>query len=358
MEMAESGIDLTTIWDKYQLGELEAGIHNLFPTMEFSMEAILGKVLKGDILGCLSDLITSVIQNLSAELSGMKNLVVYLLILGIVSALLSHLIEVFDNHQVADISFYFMYLLLITILMKSFHWVAGIAYEAVENIVTFMKLFIPTYLISMSAASGIASAYAYYQLIIFLLFGVENVLLAFILPMIYGYVMLALLNGIWVEERLTLLIEFMGKGIRLCLKGAIGLITGISLFQSMITPVIDSARTAALQKTISMIPGIGNVTDGVIEVVMCTAVLIKNSIGVVCLLLLCLLCLVPMIKIFVVAGLLKFSAALLGIVCNRRITGCTNKVGEGSMLLFQTVGTAMVLFGIMIAVAAYTINPR
>lgn len=349
-------IDVPSIWEQYHMGELQQKVDGLFPTFEFSLKELFTRLLAGDVLGTLADALQSVIRGMAAEAAGIKNIMLTLLILGIVSALLSHFTDVFDNHQVADISFYLVYLLLMAILLKCFHEAAQTAAGAVSDIVTFIKVFIPTYFISVGVAGGGVTAYAYYQLLLFLIYGVEQILFAVVLPFIYSYVLLAVINGIWSEERLTILLEFIQKCIGSVLKAAIGIVTGISLFQSMITPVIDSLKSSVLQKAVSAIPGIGNVADGVVEMVVGSAVLIKNSIGIVILILLTGACLVPLLKILLIAGVLKLSAAFMGIISDRRITGCTNKVGEGSFLLFKTTGTAMVLFIITIAIAAYTTN--
>ena len=65
-----------------------------------------------------------------------------------------------------------------------------------------------------------------------------------------------------------------------------------------------------------------------------------------------LLCAVPLFKIAVIAVVLKCAAAFMGIVSDRRITACVNRIGDASMLLLRTTGTAMLLFLIAIAVAA------
>lgn len=93
-----------------------------------------------------------------------------------------------------------------------------------------------------------------------------------------------------------------------------------------------------------------------VDVVIGSAVVIKNSIGVVMLILLLAVCIVPLLKIFAIAMLLKLSATLLGIISDKRITACTDKVGNGSVLLFRTAGTALILFLITISVAAFTTN--
>lgn len=351
---AETGMDFGNLWGEYGLNEVEQNLQGMMPGYEFDTKEIMKEIMQGKIGGAAALIWNGVKEKLVSELAGMKNIFASILILGIISALFSNFSDVFQNHQIADISFYFLYLLLMAVLMKVFLAAADITYETVENIVLFIKMFIPTYFMAVGAATGAATAAVYYQFTLVLAYGVEKLLLSFLIPLIYSYVLLALMNGIWAEERLNLLLEFLKKGIGIGLKVAMGAITSLSLFQSMITPVLDGLRSSAVKKAISVIPGIGSLAEGVTEMVIGSAVLIKNSIGILLLLLLLAICLVPLAKLLVIACMMKGSAALAGIVSDKRITGCTNQVGDGSMLLFRTAFTAVALFIIMIAIVAYT----
>lgn len=349
-------INIETIWQDYGLDRLQEGLGTLFPDYSISLSDLMSEVLKGDVLGALTHLIQGAIGGMTSQFTGLKNILVWLVVLGIVSALMSHFVEIFDKHQIADISFYFMYLLLTAVLLKCFSQAARTAVDTVNNIVLFIKMLVPTYLISVGVATGTTTVSAYYQLLLLMIYGVENILVAGVLPFVYSYIMLAVVNGIWIEEKLTLLIELIEKGIRWVLKASVGLVTGISIFQAVITPVIDSVKASALQKAISAIPGVGNAADGVVELVVGSAVVIKNSIGIVLLILLIVLCAAPLLHIFLIAIVLKAAAAFMGIVSDKRITACTNKVGEGSMLLLRTTGTALVLFLITISIVATATN--
>lgn len=349
-------MDLESIWADYGLDELQAGLDTLFPRYDISLADLMQRILQGDIIGALSDFLQESIAEMAGATLGMKNVFVWLLVLGVVSALMSHFVEVFDKHQVADLSFYFMYLLMSAILLKCFVQAAQTAVETLESITLFIRLLMPAYLLAVGVATGSMTAGAYYQLLLLLIYGVEQILLGIVIPLIYSYCLLAMINGIWIEEKLTLIIEFLEKVVGWILKAAVGVVTGISIFQSVLTPVMDSVKNSALQKTISVIPGIGNAADGVVELTVGSAVVIKNSVGLVLLLLLLLLCAAPLAKIFITALLLKAAAAFMGIVSDKRVTACANRTGDAGLLLFRTAGTAMLLFLISIAIVAVTTN--
>lgn len=349
-------VELNSIWQDYGLDKLEEGIHTLFPEKSFSLSQLLSQMMSGDIIGAIMQLFQGSASHIISQLSGMKNVFIWLLVLGVVSALMTHFMEVFDKQQIADLSFYFIYLLLSVILLKCFSQASAVAVSAIENIILFIKLLLPTYLLAVGIATGSTTVGASYQLMLLLIYGVESILLGIVVPLVHSYVMLSVVNGIWIEEKLTLLIELVEKCIGWVLKAAVGVVTGISLFQAVVTPVIDSVKQSTLQKAISAIPGIGNAAEGVMELVLGSAVVIKNSIGVILLILLLVLCAAPLIQIFITAALLKAAAAFIGIVSDKRITSCANRTGEAGMLLFRTVGAAMLLFLISIAFVAATTN--
>ena len=344
--------DLSLIWQDYGLDRLQEGIAALFPERQLSLERLFSLVMSGDIFGAFELLFQGGISDFFGQLAGMRNVFVWLLVLGIVSSLMTHFVEIFDRHQVADMGFYFMYLLFTAILLKSFSQAVDIAVGTVDNIILFVRLLSPAYLLSVGVSSGMVTAGASYQLLLLAVYGVEYVLSAGLIPLINSFVMLSVVNGIWAEEKLTLLIDLLGRIIGWVLKGALGVVTGGGVFQALITPVVDSASSSALRKLISAIPGVGNTISGVAELALGSAVVIRNSIGVILLLLLLLLCAVPILKIGVIAGLLKAAAAFMGIVSDRRITVCADRTGDAGLLLMRATGTAMLLFLITIAVTA------
>lgn len=349
-------IDLGKVWQDYQLADIDQKLSGLFPGNQINLEDLFSTILSGDIIGGIADTLQAAVSGIAAQLNSLKEVFIWIMILGIVAALIAHFIEIFDNHQIADIGFYFTYLLMIAILMRCFLSASLVAAETIDKIVTFIQIFIPAYFLSVGVATGALTATTGYQLILLIIYLIEHVLLTIILPLIYSYVLLSVINGIWIEEKLTLLVDGLEKIIRFLLKASLGVVTGISALQSMITPAIDSVKATALQKTVSAIPGVGDVADGVVEVVLGSAVVIKNSIGLVMLLILVAISAAPLIEILITAFLLKAAAAFLGIVSDKRVTACTDKVGNGSQLLFKTTGTSLLLFLITVSVAAYTTN--
>lgn len=349
-------VEFNNVWENYGLEELQNGLDSLFPQYQLPLQNMLEKILTGDVLGVIGDVFLSCSHGILQQFVTLKNVFVWLLLLGIAASIVSHFADVLNKHQVADLSYYFMYLLSVTVLLRCFLYVSDVAGKALENIVLFMQMVVPAYLLSVGVATGIATVGAYSQLFILIIYGVEQILGKGVFRLISGYMVLTMLNGIWIEERLALLVEFMKKIVLFVLKAALWLVTGVSMFQSVITPVLDCVKTGVWQKVISTIPGVGNVSEGIMGMVLGSAVVIKNSIGVVLLLLLVILCATPLLQMFAMAWVLRLVAAVLGIISDKRLVDCTNRMGEGCMLLLRTVATAMALFLIVVSILAMATN--
>ncbi len=281
-----------------------------------------------------------------------------ILLLGIVAALFVNFADLFQDHQVSDLAFYFVYMLLIAVLLKSFESGMSIVRGILESVTVFMKLYIPTYMITVGSAAGVASASVYYQILLFIVYLIERGYLTILLPVVYSYVLLTVINGIWMEEKLALLLELLGKVIGVSIKITMGVITGFSILQSMISPVIDSLQSSAIKKAMAAIPGIGGLTEGMFEMVVGSAVLVKNSVGLFITLVLIVVCCVPVLKLLLLGGVIKLSAALMGIISDRRMTNCANRVGDGNLMLLKIALSSVGMFVIQIAVITYTTSGR
>ena len=169
-------ICLDEVWQNYNMDELQQGINSLFPESDFSLAEIMEKLWIGDFTGVAKYLFEGTIGVAIRELGAYRDILLLLLLLGIASSILTHFVEIFDRHQIADLAYYFIYLLFTMILFRCFEQTAQIAREVLDNIVLFIQLLVPTYLLAVGVAGGLVTAGAYSQIFMVVVYGVENLL--------------------------------------------------------------------------------------------------------------------------------------------------------------------------------------
>ncbi|MBS6397527.1 MAG: stage III sporulation protein AE [Clostridiales bacterium] len=283
------------------------------------------------------------------ELMLQKQMWMHILILAIAAAVLLHFADVFQNKSVSQISFCMIYMILFLLLMASFKSSLGIAREVMDNMRDFMTVLAPAYFLALTLTSYLTSAGIYYEFILLLISAVRWFTENFVLPCIEIYVLLMLVNYLSKEARLTRFAELTSMLVGWSLKGALALVTGFHMIQGIISPAADAFRTTTISRGIDLVPGVGEVSGSVTDLVLGSAMLIKNGIGAAALIALIFLCLIPLVKLLVIMAAYYVLAAVLQPVSDERITGCLTGMGNGVRLLFQSVFTVLVLFLLTIA---------
>ena len=96
--------------------------------------------------------------------------------------------------------------------------------------------------------------------------------------------------------------------------------------------------------------GFGNAINGVTEVALGTAVIIRNGIGVVGIIILVCIGIRPVIRLALLAFLYKLLAAVVQPVSDKRMTGALSTIGNGYVLFLKVLLCMELLIFITIAI--------
>ena len=325
-------------------GELE----RFMPTFGDMFEDFYQQLLSGEVPG-LDMIWEMVINTVKENIADMSHVIISLLMIGVISAVLHQCGNLFGNRQIADLAFYFTYLYAVILLLQVFYVMAETAVTVVESIISFTQILIPAFYIAVAMCYASVTAGAFYQLNLLLLYAVEIIFPEIVIPMITCYVFISVISGSTEDDRFADLIQLFKKGVSLLVKICITTVTGVGVMKSLIHPVADGVSYTMFQKTVAAIPGIGDVTDSVSKMLLGSALLIKNSIGIATLIMMILLVCAPLTKIFILACIIKVSGACVGMFGDKRMTKCIDRVSEGGFMLLKATLAVVMFFFILIA---------
>ena len=342
--------------DELDFGELQDSIDEMFPTYDFDFRESILKLLKGELPLSRETLQELLKEAAFAELSNQKSMVFQIMVLAIAAAVFSNFVKVFEKNQISDIAFYMIYLLLFVILMKAFGDLGRMTETHLRQMLHFMKLLLPTYLVVASLAAGSLTAIAFYELTLVFIAAVQVLMTYVVLPGIRFYVLFLLLNHLGKEEHFSKLAELIHLALSWLMKTLLAFVVGIQTVQALLLPAIDSLKNSVWTKATGALPVLGNTLNAVTETVLGTAVLLKNAVGVAGLLVIVLICLAPVVRLLVCTFLYKAVGAAVQPISDRRITECISGVGEGAALLLKTISVTCVIFLITLAMVTASIR--
>ena len=325
------------------LADVQKMLDDFMGADSFSMKEALIKLTRGERAFSKEAVQEFVYRFFFYQLDQEKELFVKLILLILLSAVLTSFAEVFENNQIGDISFFVVYLLFFTILMDSFSKMSSSLEKTISWMTEMMKGLAPAYYMTVCAASGAASAVVFYEGVLLMVWGIQWLLLTVLLPASGMYVLLQLVNSLSREEMLGKMAELLNTAVSWGLKSLLAAVVGLQIIRNLVAPVMDSVKRGLLSKAAGALPGVGNAVNMVTELVVTSAVLVRNCLGVVILVVFVLIGAGPMLHYGILSLLYRLLAAVAQPVSDRRMVRALGTMGEGCALLLRILFTAEVL---------------
>ncbi len=337
---------------EFDFDEIEESLQDMFPGEKISFQDVVGSLMSGDTEETGSLLVEYLTDLIGYEFRYNRHNLVYILLIALSAAVFRNFAGAFQSRQISDISFYVLYMLLITLCLTSFQTAAQGLESRLDALAGFMRVLCPSYFLAVAFASGSATSLFFYNVILFLIYLVELVIVRFLLPVIHIYIMVRVLGNLTGEDFLSEFAELIRKIVTWILRTLLTCVVGINVVQGLLAPAVDTLKRSALARTAEALPWVGNVLGGTADIVLGTAVLIKNGIGMAGAVIAVLICALPLLQMALMALMYKLAAALVQPVSDKRITACISGVSEGYEMMVRVIFTAGLLFLLTIAVVA------
>ena len=337
---------------EFDFDEIEDSLTQMFPQEKITFGEVVSSLISGDMEETIRMFLQFLADQVSYEFDYNRKNLVYVLLVALTAAVFSSFAGAFKSRQISDISFYVMYMLLITLCLTAFRTSAEGMEERLGYLVDFMRVLCPSYFLAVAFASGSVTSLFFYNVILFLIYIVELVIVRFLLPVVNIYIMVRVLGNLTGEDFLSEFADLIKKVVSWILKTLLVCVISVNVVQGLLAPAIDAVKRSALTRTAEALPWVGNAVGGVAEVVLGTAVLIKNGIGMAGAVISVAICAVPIFQMLIMALMYKLAAALVQPVSDKRITTCISGVSEGYEIMVKVIFTSGLLFMITIAIVA------
>lgn len=282
------------------------------------------------------------------EISAARPMFMQLICISLLFALFGKLLVTKQNY-VSELGFFSVYTGIMLLLLQSFSLIGTVVEDGVENMVSFMTAFIPTYATTLFLSGNAMSAGAFYEMAFGLIYLLELGMKFLFLPGVAVFVLLLMMDNFFEETKLSKIAQLFEDGIRLLLKVGLAAVAGLGVVQSLLAPARDRLSTSGIYHGLEAMPGVGNTIGAAGEILVGCAIMIKNSVGAAALVLLMMLCFAPVLKVFCFYAMYRLTSALLWPFCDKRIAQCVHDVGRGCGIYLKIILDVMLLFFITIS---------
>ncbi len=334
-------------------GAVEEYLENIIPDFEMTSMDFYEDVLKGNWVLEPTLLWEYVKESVFGDFGELKTLLISILVLFILSSVMTSVMEAFRSGGAARMVRFFFLLSLMGVLLSAFQRVMTISIDAMSNMLGFMKVALPVYMMTVATAGAGLTAMLFYKMLLGVLCLIEGTVVSNVVPIIEAYMMLGILEAIEGEDRFKSLKQLIKKGILGFMKLMILVVNGTGLIQLIVTPVIDKANLSVAQKTAGAIPGIGDIAQAASGIALTSAVVIKNSLGVFLMVIIVVILIIPVLQMFTILATMKVGCALGDMCGEKRLISCTESISDAGFMLLRLLITVSALFFITIAMLTH-----
>ena len=355
-EMTAEGTAVLELPDYLELSDLEENLRGMTDFSDLSFSDLVLELLQGKLPSGISGLWGEVWRLLFSYLGGQKQLAVQILLIALFSAVCTNFIRVFENSQIADISFYMMYLLIGTLLIGAFAEMQSLTVNTLKSLFQFVTLLLPAYVVTIVFSAGSISALGFYELTLLSVHILQLLFIKMVLPLIQIYVVVLFFNQLTQEDLFSQASEFLKTLLEWILKTTTAVLVGLQTIQCLVAPAVDTLKNSTAHRIVKALPGVGGLMDSAAETIAGSALVIKNAVGVAGMIAVLLICLLPFLKLGLSVLLFRLLCALLQPISEKRMVDCIRSFSDGVMLLMKTMLAGLAVF--LVSLAMITASVR
>lgn len=237
-----------------------------------------------------------------------------------------------------------------TLVLTSTDSLIHLGADTVAQIHEYGKLLLPVITASLASQGGVTASASLYTGTMLFSSVLTSLIANFIVPMIYVYIAICIIDNIMPNESFDGLKHFMKWIITWSIKIVLYVCTGYLGITGVISGSTDAAALKATKIAISgAVPVVGGILSDASETVLVSAGIMKNAVGIYGLIAIIALCIGPFLKIGIHYLLTKLTAAVCSVFSQKQVTKLVNDLSGAMGLILAMTGTACLLYLISIA---------
>lgn len=302
--------------------------------------------IKSGLKGIISFFLYEIIEN--GQLLGS------LIILTLFSVILQSMHAAFEKSAISKIAYFVVYIVLLYIVLDSFHQVFTYAKNAMEMMSGFMIALLPL-LLGIIATFGQFFSVTFFHPIIIFMIHVSGILISsFVFPLLYLSALLIIISNLNKQFQAIHLAELL-KTISLSTLGIfLTVFLGVMSVQGTATAIQDGVALKTTKFiTGNFIPVVGRTFTDAADTVLSAALLLKNAVGLIGVTVIIFIAVFPAIKIMAISFIYKLAAALLQPLGNSPIVESLNVISK--YIMYVLAALVIVTFMFFLAIVMITV---
>lgn len=345
--------EITSLGINNFLNQAEKYTKNIFPDMnitELFEDSLTGNIGNIFNFGNFENLLFN-------EISSAINILASVLIIIIIHSIFKSIIENLGNSSSSQIVYFIQYLAIVTVIVNSFVSILDMTKESINEIINFMNMLTPIFITLMITTGNIVTTNVTQPLLIFIINFIGNFTNIFLIPMLLISITLSIISNISEKVQIDKLSKFFKSSIIWILGIILTIFTCTLSIEGTLSSSVDGLTSKTAKAAVSnFIPVVGKIMGDTVETVIGCANILKNSVGIIGVIIIIGIVIVPVIKISVLWLAFNITSAVCEIVADNRIVKLLGNIADSYKILFAILISISIMFIIGITIVIKITN--
>ena len=340
-EIIDSQIDSLNIKDF--LNSAQKFTKNNFPDLDIL--EVFSTSITGNLSGAGNTILKSIENIISNELMISMNLIASVLVVVVIHSILKTIIENLENSSASQIVYIIQYLIIVTIVINTFVSILDITKNSINELVNFMNLLIPILLTLMLTTGSIVTTSIAQPILIFMVSFIGNFINTFIVPLLLISIAISIISNISEKVEISRISKFLKSSIVWILGIILTIFTCALSIEGTLSSSVDGMTAKTAKAAVSnFIPVVGKIMGDTVETIIGCGNILKNSVGVIGVIIITGIVVLPIIKITLLMISFKITSAVCEVVADTKIVKLIDNIADSYKILLAILISISIMF--------------
>ena len=267
---------------------------------DIDINEILNDAIKGEVDN--STLLKKILNILGKEVTTNIKSLVSILAIILIHSILKSISESLENNNISKLIYYVQYILIVTVIMSNFTDIIKLVQDTTGNLIGFMNALVPLLITLMMYTGSITTSSVVEPIILFMINFIGNIIQNLIIPFVLVLTSLVIISKISDKVHIDKLSKFFKSGIVWFLGIVLTVFVGVVSLEGTLSSSVDGITAKTTKAVVSSaIPVVGKILGDAVDTVLGCGIVLKNAVGLVGVVIVIGICIMPILKLFVLS---------------------------------------------------------
>ncbi len=293
----------------------------------------------------------NILNSVSKEIKAFSATAASILVMALLSSTVRSLNTAFGEKASGTAAFFTFFTVISGLSLTCFMKALSYSTEVIGYMTDFMGKLTPALIITLFACAKTASAAAFEPVLSAAVLVVSEVIKKCLVPLITFSAVLSVAGNLGDKTSISGFVKIVKSATKWIMALVITVFTGVNAIYGFASPALDAVSTRTLKFAVgSLVPVVGGFLSDTLDTVTASGAVVKNAVGASGIVMLCVICIPPVIKIGVMQIMFRLISAITEPIADKRISQMLWDMSETIVAIFGIVVLTAVMFIINICI--------